>query len=96
MELLQHAGKILATNTANNKFMAVAKKAEAEYLAEKDAISVAVRDELLKYNINPDAPDAQRLLLIAKSREQAELRKAKEVEEEAAAAEKTAQGFDIF
>lgn len=96
MELLQHAGKILATNTANNKFMAEAKKAEAEYLAEKEAISVAVRDELLKYNIAPDAPDAQRQLLIAKSREQAELRKAKEVEEEAAAAEKTAQGFDIF
>lgn len=93
MELLQHAGKILATNTANNKFMAEAKKAEAEYLAEKDAISVAVRDELLKYNIDPDAPDAQRLLLIAKSREQEEKRKAAEVEAEAAEAKKVG---DIF
>ena len=93
MELLQHAGKILATNTANNRFMAEAKKAEAEYLAEKAAISVAVRDELLKYNIDPDAPDAQRLLLIAKSREQEEKRKAAEVEAEAAEAEKVG---DIF
>lgn len=93
MELLQYAGKILATNTANNKFMAEAKKAEAEYLAEKAAISVAVRDELLKYNIDPDAPDAQRLLLIAKSREQEEKRKAAEVEAEAAEAEKVG---DIF
>ena len=93
MELLQHAGKILATNTANNRFMAEAKKAEAEYLAEKAAISVAVRDELLKYNIDPDAPDAQKLLLIAKSREQEEKRKAAEAEAEAAKAEKVS---DIF
>ena len=35
-------------------------------------------------------------LLRAKSQEQEELRKAKEVEEEAAATEKTEQGFEIF
>jgi hypothetical protein len=96
MELMQYAGKILATNSASNKFTQSWEKAVAEYEAEKSQISVAVREEYLKYNIDPDAPDANKLLLIAKSREQEELRKAKEVEEEAAAAEESEHGFEIF
>ncbi len=96
MELMQYAGKILATNSASNKFTQSWEKTVAEYEAEKEQISVAVREEYLKYKIDPDAPDAHVLLLRAKSIEQEELRKAKEVEEEAAAAEKSEQGFDIF
>ena len=94
MELMQYAGKILATNSASNKFTESWQKAVAEYEAEKGQISDAVREEYLKYNIDPDAPNANYQLLSAKSREQEELRKAKEVEEEAAAAE--AHGFEIF
>lgn len=96
MELMQYAGKILATNSASNKFTQSWEKAVAEYEAEKSKVSDAVREEYLKYNIDPDAPDANKLLLIAKSREQEELRKAKEVEEEAAAAEESEHGFEIF
>ena len=96
MELMQYAGKILATNSASNKFTQSWEKAVAEYEAEKAKVSDAVREEYLKYNIDPDAPDANKLLLIAKSREQEELRKAKEVEEEAAAAEESEHGFEIF
>ena len=95
MELMQHAGKILATNAACNKFTESWAKAEAEYKAEQGLISDAVRAEYVKYNINPEAPDANIQLLRAKSQEQEELRKAKEVEEEAAAAE-TEHGFEIF
>ena len=96
MELMQYAGKILATNSASNKFTQSWEKAVAEYEAEKDKVSDAVREEYLKYNINPDAPDANMLLLRAKSIEQEELRKAKEVEAEAAAAEESEHGFEIF
>ena len=96
MELMQYAGKILATSSACNKFTESWQKAAAEYEAEKDQISDAVRAECLKYNINPDAPDANFQLIRAKSQEQEELRKAKEVEEEAAAAEESAHGFEIF
>ena len=95
MELMQYAGKILATNSASNKFTESWEKAVAECEAEKGQISDAVREEYLKYNINPDAPNANYQLLSAKSREQEELRKAKEIEEEAAEAE-TAHGFEIF
>ncbi len=96
MELMQYAGKILATNSASNKFTQSWEKAVAEYEAEKGQISDAVREEYLKYNIDPDAPNANYQLLSAKSREQEELRKAKEVEEEAAAAEESEHGFEIF
>lgn len=96
MELMQYAGKILATNSASNKFTESWEKTVAEYEAEKEQISVAVREEYLKYKIDPDAPDANMQLLRAKSIEQEELRKAKEVEEEAAAVEESEHGFEIF
>ena len=99
MELMQYAGKILASNNASNKFTESWAKAAEEYEAEKEKISVAVREEYLKYNIDPQAPDANIQLLKAKSQEQEELRKAKEIEEEARAmtdAEISEQGFEIF
>ena len=96
MELMQHAGKILATNSASNKFTESWAKAEAEYQAEREKISVAVREEYVKYNIDPDAANANYLLLQAKSREQEELRKAAEVDAEAEAAEKAEAPADIF
>ena len=96
MELMQYAGKILATNSASNKFTQSWEKTVAEYEAEKGQISDAVREEYLKYNIDPDAPNANYQLLSAKSREQEEMRKAKEVEDEAAAAEESEHGFEIF
>lgn len=76
--LCQNAGKILATNKNSNKFMAAAQKAQEECEAEKDLVSVAMREEYLKYNINPDDPNAQKLLLVAKSQEQ----KARKAEDE--------------
>ena len=99
MELMQYAGKILASTSASNKFTQSWEQAAAEYEAEKSQISVAVREEYLKYKIDPDAPDANFQLIRAKSAEQEELRKAKEIEEEAIArthAEVSEQGFDIF
>ena len=87
MELMQYAGKILASNKIQNKFTESWKKAEKEFREEQCIVSDAVRAEYLKYNINPDAPNANYLFLRAKSLEQEELRKAKEVEAEAEAAE---------
>lgn len=68
-ELVQYAGKILATNTNSEKFIQAAKKAQEECEAEKELIGDAMREEYLKYNINPLDPNAQKLLLMAKSRE---------------------------
>lgn len=99
MELMQYAGKILASNKAQNKFTESWEKAEKEFREEQGLISDAVRAEYIKYNINPDDANANYLLLQAKSREQEELRKAKEVEAEAQAAadaEISQQGFEIF
>ena len=77
-ELVQYAGKILATNANSEKFMQAAKKAQEECQEEKELIGDAVRAEYLKYNINPENPDAHRLLLMAKSREAEEARKAED------------------
>ena len=99
MELMQYAGKILAANNASNKFTESWAKAEKEFREEQGLISDAVRAEYIKYNINPDDANANYLLLQAKSREQEELRKAKEIEDEAQAmtdAETSQQGFEIF
>lgn len=99
MELMQYAGKILAANKASNKFTESWAKAEKEFREEQGLISDAVRAEYIKYNINPDDANANYLLLQAKSREQEELRKAKEIEDEAQAmtdAEISQQGFEIF
>ncbi|MCR5284885.1 MAG: hypothetical protein K6D95_04750 [Treponema sp.] len=76
-ELMQYAGKILAKSNAHNRFLEAAKKAEEEYQKDAAAISVARRDEYLKYGIAPEDPNAVRKLLQAKSREQEALREEK-------------------
>jgi hypothetical protein len=77
-ELVQYAGKILATNQNSERFMQAAEKAQKEYEAEKELVGDAMRDEYLKYNIDPEDPQAQKLLLVAKSREHEATRNAKE------------------
>jgi hypothetical protein len=86
-ELVEYAGKILATNNNSAKFMQAAKKAEAECEAEKSLVDDAMRDEFLKYNINPEDPARHQKLLVAKSNEV----KPAEAEETEAT-----QDFDIF
>ena len=71
-ELIQNAGKILATSNNSSKFMQAARKAQEECEAEKDIVYDAIRQEYLKYNIDPDDPNASKLLIQAKSKEQAE------------------------
>ena len=90
-EIVQYAGKILATNQNNNKFIAAAKKAQEECEAEGDIVTVALQEEYLKYNIDPGDPNAQMLLLQAKSAEQ-KAQKAKEDTE----ADTLPPGIDIF
>lgn len=75
-ELVQYAGKILATNKNSEKFIQAAKKAQEEYENEANLVGDAVRDEYLKYNIDPQEPDALRKLLNAKSKEAKEARAA--------------------
>lgn len=95
-ELVQYAGKILATNTNSEKFIQAAKKAQEECEAEKELISDAMREEYLKYNINPLDPNAQKLLLIAKSRE-AEAERERNAEIDAEAERKAEdEEFEIF
>lgn len=67
--LVQHAGKILATSKNQELFIQAAKKAEAECEADKGLVYDAIREEYVKYNIDPEDPNAQKLLLMAKSRE---------------------------
>ena len=90
-ELLQYAGKILATTKNCSKFIKAQKKAQEECENEKNNVGDAIREEYLKYNIDPNDAQAQRKLLSAKSKEQEAARNA-EIEAEAEAAE----GFDIF
>lgn len=84
-ELMQYAGKILATKSAANKFIAAAEKAKADYEAEKGEVCDALDNEYLKYDIDPHAPDAVRQLLQKKS----ELNTASE-------GEVSEENFDIF
>lgn len=79
-EIIQHAGKILATAQNEKKFLEAAKKAEEEYNAEADIVSVAMREEYLKYNIDPDDPNAAKLIIAAKAKEQAAIKKAEDEE----------------
>ena len=90
-ELVQHAGKILATNANSEKFIQAAKKAQEEYQTEAALVGDAMRQEYLKYNIDPENPQAPQLLLMAKSRENEEARKAKED-----TADTLPPGADIF
>ena len=84
-ELMQHAGRILASKASTNKFLAAAEKAKQESIAEGDAKEVLLADEYRKYGINPADPCATTLLVQAKSRESKALQ----------TAEKTPE-YDIF
>ena len=90
-ELCQYAGKILATQANSERFMQATKKAQEEWEQEKGLVSDAMREEYVKYNIDPENPQAQELLLMAKSREFEEARKAKED-----TADTLPPGADIF
>lgn len=86
-ELVEYAGRILATNNNSSKFMQAAKKAAAECETEQSLVYDAMRDEFLKYNINPEDPARHQKLLIAKSNE-VKPAEAEETDEK--------QDFDIF
>lgn len=86
-ELMQHAGRILASKSSANKFLAAAEKAKQESLAEGDAKEELLAQEYRKYGINPADPCATTLLVQAKSRES----KAQQTAEKAPEPE-----YDIF
>ena len=79
-EVIQNAGKILSTSKNSEKFMQAAQKAQEECEAEKELVGDAMREEYLKYNIDPDDPNAAKKIIAAKAKEQAELRKAEDEE----------------
>lgn len=79
-EIVQYAGKILATAQNTEKFVQAAQKAQEESEAEKDLVYDAMREEYVKYNIDPDDPNASRLLIIAKGREAKAAREAEDEE----------------
>lgn len=79
-EIIQYAGKILATAQNEKKFLEAAKKAQEESEKDKELVYDAVREEYVKYNIDPEDPNAQKLLLMAKSREAEAARKAENEE----------------
>lgn len=79
-EIIQNAGKILATAQNEKKFAEAAKKAEEECKAEADIVSVAMREEYLKYNIDPDDPNAATKIIVAKAQEHEAMRKAEDEE----------------
>ena len=79
-EVIQNAGKILSTAKNSEKFIQAAQKAQEECEADKELVSDAIREEYVKYNIDPDDPQASKLLLMAKSREAEAARKAEDEE----------------
>lgn len=72
--LMQHAGKILASKQADNKFIQAEMKAQKEAEADRKAVYDESEAELLKYNISPDDPARIAKLLGAKAKEQREMR----------------------
>lgn len=79
-EVIQNAGKILSTAKNSEKFIQAAQKAQEECEADKELVGDAIREEYVKYNIDPDDPQASKLLLMAKSREAEAARKAEDEE----------------
>ena len=89
--LMSRSGSIAEASLRLNRVFEAAQKAQEECELEKDLVGDAMREEYLKYNIDPENPDAHKLLLMAKSREQTEARKAKED-----AVDTLPPGADIF
>lgn len=67
MELLQYAGKILATKSNQNKFEKAMADAKAKAEADSDKIAEIINAEYTKYGIDPNAPNATLLLMRAKN-----------------------------
>ena len=72
MELLQYAGKILATKTNQNKFEQAMAEAREKVDAERGEVAQWMNEECAKYGIDPASPTAQAELIRAKSLEQQE------------------------
>jgi hypothetical protein len=72
MELLQYAGKILATKTNQNKFEQAMAEAREKVDAERGEVAQWMNEECAKYGIDPASPTAQAELIRAKSLEQKE------------------------
>lgn len=80
MELMQYAGKILATKRNESKFEKAMAEAKARAEADSAEIEQWINSEYEKYGIDPESATAQAELIRAKSQEQ----KAKQPEEEPA------------
>ena len=68
--LMSYAGKILATNRADNQFIQEERAARQAAVKEKSLVGDTMEQQFLKYNINPEDPGRYELLLRAKSAEQ--------------------------
>lgn len=69
MELMQYAGKILATKNNQNHFFEAMEKARKQADAEHDEIVEHMNSEYDKYGIDPNSPSAVMELLRARSLE---------------------------
>lgn len=69
MELMQYAGKILATKNNQNHFFEAMEKARVQADAEHDEIVEHMNSEYEKYGIDPNKPSAVMELLRARSLE---------------------------
>ena len=67
MELMQYAGKILATKSNENKFVQAIKNAQEQVQSERAEIDEWQKAEYEKYGIDPASPDATMQLIRAKS-----------------------------
>lgn len=82
MELLQYAGKILATKNNQNKFDQAMKEARQKVDAERDEVAQWQNEEYAKYGIDPASPSATMELLRAKSLQQKEEPEEREMPED--------------
>ena len=73
MELIQYAGKILATKRNESKFEKAMAEAKEKADADRDEIKQWINSEYEKYGINPESPAATAELIRAKSLEQTEV-----------------------
>lgn len=73
MELMQYAGKILATKRNQSKFEKAMAEAKARAEADSAEIEQWIYSEYEKYGIDPESPAAQAELLRAKNQEQKKL-----------------------
>ena len=81
MELLQYAGKILATKNNQNKFDQAMAEAREKVNAERDEVTQWQNEEYAKYGIDPASPSATMELLRAKNLQQKEQQQEEKPEE---------------